>query len=138
MRPEFSEFTGFCLSDFLKSTEIRADNICFVPSRKTDHWLQFYLNKVDRARVFAPLVKNPLKLSQKLLNRSDRIENSMNLFRGSDDFKQNLNSILLIDDVLSTGNSLQSAIKELKSLGYKNISVLVFTYQEIRQGDRRK
>jgi predicted amidophosphoribosyltransferase len=134
---EIASHSSFDLSEIIKRGNFKFNQILFVPSRKESHWLHFYLNKEDKDRVFAPLLKNPRKLSQKLLNRHHRIENSVNLFIRSDDFKTNLNSVLLIDDVVSTGNSLQSVIQELIKMGYINISVLMLSYQKLEQSDRR-
>ncbi|PCJ19135.1 MAG: hypothetical protein COB02_08785 [Candidatus Cloacimonadota bacterium] len=133
LEPLYSNSTNFSLSKFIKKIDRNFNDICFVPTRSGSHWMYLYLNEVDKRKVFAPLLKNPLKLSQKLLNRDDRIINSMNLFIRSDDLRENLDSILLIDDVLSTGNSLKSAINELKMIGYKNIFVLIFSYQKIKK-----
>ncbi|MCO4782518.1 MAG: hypothetical protein KC646_09340 [Candidatus Cloacimonetes bacterium] len=134
---EVAEYSSFNLSGLIQQSNYSFDHIVFVPSRNNSHWLNNCLNDEDKDRVFAPLLKNPQKLSQKLLNRHHRIRNSVNLFIRSDDFKTNLGSILLIDDVVSTGNSLQSVIQELHNMGYRNISVLVLAYQKLEKSDRR-
>lgn len=133
---EFSKYSQFNLSEIIERTFGDSEMITFVPSRNGSHWLNCYLNDKDKNRVFAPLLKNPQKLSQKLLNRCHRTSNSVNLFIRSDDFKTNLGSVLLIDDVVSTGNSLQSVIQELASIGYTNISVLILSYQQLEQENR--
>ena len=103
--------------------------IVFVPSSRDKNWLEQGLPPELNLRTLPALERNPQKLSQKILNRKEREKNGVNLFRIRDDCGKKFSSILLVDDVLSTGTSVRTCVKLLRSMGYEKIFGFVIAYQ---------
>ena len=117
-----------------------AYDVFLVPSTSGEHWMEKgcslgarrlgdYDGSVMERGVSSPLSRNPLKLSQKLLNKTERGLNCVNLFRIGDDPRRKSENALLIDDVISTGGSIRACAGLLKRLGYNQVSVFCLTYR---------
>lgn len=103
--------------------------IVFVPSSRNKHWMEQGLPEALYSRTLPALERNPGKLSQKLLNLKEREKNGVNLFRIRDDCGKKFSRILLVDDVLSTGTSIRTCVKLLRSLGYEKIFCFTIAFQ---------
>jgi len=94
-----------------------------VPAQTGTAWLQAGLS----LGVGAPLQRKPGKLSQKLKSGGERHRNSLDLFVPGDDSLAVGQSIDLLDDVLSTGQSIRSGLSVLREMGYVARGVLVMS-----------
>jgi predicted amidophosphoribosyltransferase len=107
-------------------------DLVFVPSRSKEHWLQHFISDDSILSLRNLIEKKDGRISSKLLSSNAR----KNTPDGFQLVKKNLNvigdSVLLVDDVASTGSSLRACISLLKRLGYPNIFVFVFTGQKLR------
>jgi competence protein ComFC len=95
------------------------------------HLICFYLQKGLKLKCKTALKKGKAK-SQVGLNREERFKNARNFF----ELKDNLldlkgETLLLIDDLITTGATMQSAIEELKKLNPAKIKVFAFAMREI-------
>lgn len=92
----------------------------------------------DHAVLISKILSNKLSLPhQKLLarnsntrqlgsSRKDRFEHMLNEFSVTNNQKLKGYSILLVDDVMTTGATLAAAAKTLKKAGAKSVSAIVF------------
>ena len=107
----------------------------FVPSKfngsRYDHMFTFKELSFNRVSL---LLKKEV-IPQKLLKREERIGQKRNLFEIVDNPLRMSDTVLLIDDVLTTGASLGSCISLLLGLGYSKVFAIVFSYQIICSGD---
>jgi hypothetical protein len=101
----------------------------FVPPQNGVHWLTNNLEPDHKNMVCSALQKRKDNLSQKLLNREERLLNSVNLFQFCDDCRINAQGII-IDDVVSTGASLKACTRLLKKHGYTSLDALVLCVNE--------
>ncbi len=70
------------------------------------------------------LKKTPFKGRQsKRKNAAERWRNAENIFKPVKDIKLNGKSVLLVDDVITTGATAASAVKELQKMGAKYVYV---------------
>ena len=66
------------------------------------------------------------------LNKKERIQNIKNAFDISKNVEMSKDTnILVIDDITSTGTTLEEIIKVLKKNGYKNITALTLATPDI-------
>lgn len=120
--------------NFLRNKDFSVD-VQFVPSKfnssRYDH--MFTLKELSFNRVSLLLKKEVIP--QKLLKREERIGQKRNLFEIVDNPLRISDTVLLIDDVLTTGASLGSCISLLLGLGYSKVFAILFSYQTICSGD---
>lgn len=77
-------------------------------------------------------IKKPLNILQRIkhsrpqseLSGKERLENVKGAFKAKKDFQNK--SVLLLDDVMTTGVTLREASKELKKAGAQKVDLLVF------------
>jgi hypothetical protein len=127
-KPEPETAVSYSLNPLLEHW-FPSSNMDLVTVPSGSDWLNHMIKPPYWSRVHSPLKKNPGKMSQKLLNREERLQNAMNLFSLSDDCPIRSKSVLLIDDVLTTGASVQACIWLLKQLGYTRIEVLLLSWR---------
>lgn len=72
---------------------------------------------------------------QAVLTKADRRLNQINVFRW-DDKDEVPKTILLLDDVMTTGSTLESAARVLKRAGAKTVIGIIFAYQSVPQKRR--
>lgn len=65
---------------------------------------------------------------QTMKNRSDRIENTKNIFEVTENKLNKESNIVIIDDVTTTGSTINEARKALFQAGYKNVSSLTIAH----------
>ena len=107
-------------------------SIEFVPSQEGSNWTSKVLPLSVAKRIGPPsLHRIAGQAAQKYLNREERTSQKIRLFKESSSKVINTNTVLLIDDVMSTGASLDSCISKLLGLGYRKVYVLVFAYQKM-------
>ncbi|MDD2352775.1 MAG: ComF family protein [Candidatus Caldatribacteriota bacterium] len=70
------------------------------------------------------LLKNVENLSQVGLTKNERAKNVKNVFSVNPLYKKNIKNILLIDDIYTTGATIESCSKELKKHGIVNVFAL--------------
>lgn len=120
-----SNFIKDSLDYFLGKSSITYDYICYIPAKK---------NQFDRFKKAIP--NNILKLNREIeslkqMNQADRekeMENSVDIIDGIDVKGK---KILFVDDVITTGTSLNEVAKVLHSNGAEKVVVLSLaqTYQ---------
>ena len=96
-----------------------------VPARSSSHWLSRWLRQSD-----SPFLRNHLKMSQKLKTKQARIRNSLDLFLPNDDFRSEEDKFILVDDVLSTGQSVRACLSVLRQLGYTPFGVFLLSWRK--------
>jgi len=120
--------------EFLPTEFFNPDTgLVLIPSSRGVHWMENGLPKGLEERSLPALERNPLKLSQKLLNRKERERNGVNLFRIRDDFERRFERVLLVDDVLSTGTSMKTCVTLLRTLGYNQVFGFVLAFQTLKR-----
>jgi len=70
------------------------------------------------------LIKNKENVSQVGLSKIERKNNVKNVFSINPSFKKDIYTILLIDDIFTTGATVEACCKELRKTGIKKIFVL--------------
>ena len=103
-----------------------------VPSQDRENWVVKTLpNSIKKRIGVTCLGRATGQIAQKYLNRKERISQRMRLFEERTTSSITTDAVLLIDDVMSTGSSLDSCISTLLGLGYSEVYVLVFAYQKM-------
>ena len=103
-----------------------------VPSQDRENWVVKILpNSIKKRIGVTCLGRATGPIDQKYLNRQERISQRMRLFEERTSSSITTDAVLLIDDVMSTGSSLDSCISKLLGLGYSEVYVLVFAYQKM-------
>ncbi|MBW7875507.1 MAG: hypothetical protein H3C47_05935 [Candidatus Cloacimonetes bacterium] len=110
--------------NWLSDSNIRP-NLLAVPARSSEHWLGRWMRPSD-----SPFLRNHLKMSQKLKTSEERIRNSLDLFLPNDDFRSREDKFILVDDVLSTGQSIRACLSVLRQLGYTPFGVFLLSWRE--------
>lgn len=111
-------------------TTIKASIIVPIPPSKSSNRLKdivFFMSELLSNHMNIPIInvlKNRSDQTQKELNKLDRAQNAIEKFHLSEKSKLLIKneSILLLDDVNTTGSTLIMASKLLKATGAKNIS----------------
>jgi len=91
--------------------------------------LCFYLKNLYGVRIF-PLLRRLSSFQQKKLSKKERLKNSVNSFllKSGTQINKILKNIpetvILIDDVITTGSTVESCAHELKRLGIKKVLVV--------------
>ena len=110
------------------------DGIITVPSHFFRHFFRFYhpadlLAKYTACQLNIPLLHNLKRVRytkfQSHISKEERKENVHNAFKCSK-FNENIKNILLIDDTLTTGATINQCVNEIYKAGAKRIDVLVF------------
>ncbi len=124
---------GLLAGEKLKSSGLKADMIVPVPL----HWLNYLVRGYNQSRLFSsfisksagiPLV-NALKRvkwtkRQAKLDKNERRKNILKAFSVIDSEICRNKSILLVDDVITTGATLKTASKALLEAGAREINIL--------------
>ena len=138
------DFTaGKVLSEFLieliNDNKINSDYICYVPMNKKDIKKRGYnqceiIAKNISEIVNIPVIKGIKKVkatkTQKTLDRRERLLNVKGAFEANEKLVKN-KTILLIDDVITTGDTVLECKKKLKKAGANQIIVLTIAKSQI-------
>ena len=101
-----------------------------VPSRDEQNWIQNILPDSIRNLIRGSnLIRAEDQIEQKYLNWEERHSRRYNLFEVRSNASIVSDSVLLVDDVMSTGTSLESCVSLLLRLGYRRVYIVVFAYQ---------
>ncbi len=113
-----------------------SDEIVLVPSTARKSWMEACLPVKSglQGRLSSPLARHPQKLSQKQLQGKQRAFNAVNLFYPDDDSATVPGKVHLVDDVLSTGQSLGACAGILRDLGYEVASIRVLSFRTRKAG----
>ncbi len=106
-----------------------------VPLYKKKQWARGYNQAEILARFVAKGIKQEMKLiinrsrqtrTQVGLSKSEREENLKEAFELSGEFIPPLSSVILVDDIMTTGTTLEECAQLLKSNGVKKVYAVVF------------
>jgi ComF family protein len=127
LKPLLPFIKKFCVEHF---SQIDIDIITFVPL----HWHKLFFREFDQAFLIAESISKILNIpihpllfkerstdSQHLLSKKEReqnLQNTFNIIPGSNIDKK---TILLVDDVFTTGNTINECAKILKRKGAKEV-----------------
>lgn len=101
-----------------------------VPTEDKENWVENILPNSIKNRIGPPVLRRvENQVGQKYLNREERNIRGGSLFEISSNVQLTTDTVLLIDDVMTTGISLQSCVSMLLGLGYKRVYVVVFAYK---------
>ena len=101
-----------------------------VPSRDEQNWIQNILPDSIRNLIRGSnLIRAEDQIEQKYLNWEERHSRRYNLFEVRSNASILSDSVMLVDDVMSTGTSLESCVSLLLRLGYRRVYIVVFAYQ---------
>ncbi len=107
-------------------------SVQLVPSQGRENWIQQILPHGIKNRIECSVFNRVEgQISQKYLNREERNSRRSDLFELRPDVSVTTDTVMLIDDVMSTGTSLECCISILLGLGYKEVYVVVFAYQSM-------
>ncbi len=133
-RPELARPLGSLAAKALAKSGVKPDVIVPTPL----HWLRLLLRGYNQAELLAealsaetgipiarPLVRRKWTRQQAKLKRKDRIENLRKAFSAPDSTLCENRSIVLVDDVMTTGSTLSAAAKALLEAGAKELSILI-------------
>ena len=121
-------------NEYLKSKDI--DCVCYVPckfistlKRGYNHvWLLAkYFSKASNLQLISALKLVRNKLPQHTLSRAERIENIKGAFGFIDKYEVKGKTVLLIDDIMTTGATFNECAKVLKRAGAKRVYGLMAT-----------
>ncbi len=133
-RPELARPLGYLGAELLKEANFPAEVIVPVPL----HFLRRYQRSFNQSELIADELGRHLGLpvadvlqrtrrtpSQSSLKRKERLKNQKNAFRVSDSLPLKGKTVLLVDDVLTTGSTLNAAAQAL--LKHEVKMIYVFT-----------
>lgn len=115
---------------------IQIDKVAFVPMHRRKEALRGYnqaelLAKYISKKMDKPLIKDLIKIKstkeQSNLNKVERIENLRNSFKIKNNKSINGLRILLVDDIITTGGTMDECSRVLKEAGAKEIIGLAIT-----------
>ncbi len=119
---------------FLPNFITKYDGIVTVPSHFLRHFVRFYhpadiLAEYAAYKLNIPILHNLKRVRytkfQSHILRADRKENVKKAFYCKK-FKSHIKNILLVDDILTTGDTINECVNELYTAGAGRIDVLVF------------
>jgi ComF family protein len=124
-RKDLFDFLATRLADAVRSHGISLVNACItnVPRRRSailrfglDHAKVLAERVAERLGIeYMPLLKSTAKRAQKLLSGEERIENtSFSIIRDAD---LNGRTVIIVDDLVTTGTSMGSAATLIRSMG---------------------
>ncbi len=135
----YRPFGEIILNTYYKS-HIKIDKIAFVPMYRRKEALRGYnqaelLGKYLSKKLDKPLVKDLVKIKntgdQSHSNKLERIENLRHSFKIKDKKPINGLRILLIDDIITTGGTMDECSRVLKEAGAREIIGLAITSSKI-------
>lgn len=124
---------------FRNSKEVLNQNdfITFVPMHRKKQWTRGYNQSELLARSLSKRAKIPLinvlqkaknTKSQADLNREERLKNLDDAFEINSNISLLDRSVIIIDDVITTGSTLNECAKVLKSVGAREVIGVVFAH----------
>lgn len=132
--PELARLFGTLAVEKLAEEGIRTDLIVPAPL----HWMRKFIRGFNQAELLGKVIsmKTGIPVSnclsrvkwtkqQARLNREERKKNLRNAFYAKKTFICENSSILLVDDVMTTGSTLTAATKELLKAGAREVIVLI-------------
>jgi len=132
-----AKYFAWEISQFIKDRSLDCDIICPVPSNPKNRKFRGFDTLAYICSKLTPDIKAKVhfyirrrnSISQKELSRTERLENGAKIFYPSPLLLQQKNilgskTILLLDDVCTSGASFQNCAKLLKSFGAKRIFAL--------------
>ena len=103
-----------------------------VPSENKENWIRNILPDTIKNRTKDSVLSRVKgHVGQKYLNREERNSRRSSLFEVMPYVSIKTDAVLLIDDVMTTGTSLECCISLLLGLGYTEVYVVVFAYQSV-------
>ncbi len=128
---EFQDFFGRIASERLKSFICSTEAEALVPvplyhkklrtrGYNQAELLALAIGKYSRLPVVNALTKSKETKDQKDLSRREREQNLEDAFKANDKAK-GLNSVILVDDVLTTGSTVNACARTLKASGIKKV-----------------
>ena len=133
-RPELARPIGEIAAEALSSAGLKIDALCPTPL----HWTRLLTRGYNQAELLAEVISaksnipviNMLKRhkrtgQQAKLSKKQRFENLKGAFSVPDSTLCEKRSILLIDDVMTTGSTLSAAADSVLAAGAKEIFVLI-------------
>ena len=133
-RPELARPLGILAAQALAQSGIKPDALVPTPL----HWFRLLQRGYNQAELLCEaissetgipvvhaLIRRKWTYQQARLKRKDRIENLRKAFSVSDSTPCQNRSILLVDDVMTTGSTLSAAAGTLLEAGAKELSVLI-------------
>lgn len=128
------------LIDLIEENNIKADIICYVPMSKSSkvkrgfNQCEVLAENISR-EIGIPLSKALIKVKntreQKTLSKEERMKNIQGAFGVRDNLGINDRSIILIDDVVTTGATIIECEKILKKYGANKITILTIAKSNI-------
>ena len=119
---------------YLPNFVTKYDGVVTVPSHFLRHFVRFYhpadmLEEYAAYKLNIPVLHNLKRVRytkfQSHISRNERKENVAHAFKCSK-FSENIKNILLVDDVLTTGATINQCVNEIYKAGARRIDVLVF------------
>lgn len=133
---------SYLLYDTLKLQNWKIDVICYVPlflkrekfrGYNQARELAIYLSQYTNIPIFHDIVRLKDTPTQTTLSRKERYDNVKDCFKVNNKSAiKNLN-VLLIDDVFTSGSTVNEVSKELKKAGVNKIYVLTVAHAEFKQ-----
>lgn len=120
--------------DKIKKDNIKFDYIIFVPSSKKRlkekgfnqcEFLAKEISKVLEVPYLDVLSKSNAIKEQKILNKAEREKNIKNAFKLKNKRILENKKVLLIDDVITTGFTIEECIRELKKISNIDLKVII-------------
>ena len=140
--PELGQFLGELIGEAMSESENfnQIDGIVPVPLHPTKKRIRGYNQSEEISRGISdvlkiPVLSNALHRRQKTSTqtrkkRYERWENVKEVFETGTDELKNYRHILLVDDVITTGATLESCIAALKDKNQLKISVATLAYSD--------
>ncbi|MHC1681670.1 MAG: ComF family protein [Clostridiaceae bacterium] len=130
---EAGEALAYLMNEKLKSIKIQIDYVTFIPMLKKDekkrgfnqsNFLAKELCKLSKLQLKKTLLKIKSTKDQIGLSKDERMENIKGCFKITNEKYIKNKSILLVDDVLTTGSTVIEGVKILKQAKCNEIIVL--------------
>ncbi len=137
-----SKCFGDLLARIIENNQIKADIIIPVPVSKRRHFVRGYnqsfliadtTSKLTQIKIEnSVLIKSRDNHKQSLLSLEERIENTKNVFEVKNSEKIRNKNVILIDDIYTTGATVNECSRILKNAGAKSVIVLTVLYSDKR------
>ncbi len=137
--PEVARAFGLLAAETLKATGYKPQSLVPVPL----HWTRSFMRGFNQAELICKVmseqtgipVEHALRRSRRTkqqakLSRNERKKNLIEAFSINDRKFHNKGTILLFDDVMTTGSTLQAASQVLKDNGAKEIIIMVIARRQ--------